>query len=298
MFLIFLMQALFALTFPLAKLGLAYTGPLILIGVRMSIAGLLFLIYEALRARTLSISRQDLFLFAKTSLFYIYLSFVPEVWALGYMSSLKNNMLWSSLPFISALLSYFLVAERLSKKQWLGLCVGLAGMVPILAVPDQLIACSELLCISWPELIMFVAVTSTAYAWFLVKELMDRGYSLVIINGYTMLFGGLLAFATRFMMFGTAELYSNGTMMLFYATVLALLGNIIAYMIYGHLTRAYSLTFLSLSGFLCPLFGILFGWLFFSEQLYLQYIVGLALIGTGLWLFYSQSIYSKESHGV
>lgn len=289
---IVLMQALFALTFPIAKIALQYMSPLLLTGLRMVLAGIILLSYTRYSNRSIAITRGDWWLFAKTTLFYVYLSFVPELWALEYMSSLKNNLLWSSFPFVSALLSFILLHERLTRKQWAGMVIGLAGMLPIMAVSNPAeITCGELFHISWPELMMMVAVTSTAYAWFLIKELLDKGYHLTHINGVCMLFGGLLCLATRPLLFDSTTPSLHHFMLgTGYALLLVIISNIIGYSLYGHLTQQYSLTFLSLSGFLCPLFGMAFGKLFFNEQIPLIYGGALACIGLGLLLFYQDEL--------
>jgi len=304
MYRIILMQALFALTFPLGKLGLQYMSPLVLTGIRMLIAGAIMLLYSWYKKRPMAIPRADWWLFAKTSVFYVYLAFVPELWALEHMSSLKNNMLWSSFPFVSALLSYFLLAERLTAKQWFGMVVGLAGMVPIILVNNtqefaaQGFACGEFLYVSWPEVMMAVAVTSTAYAWFLIKDLMHKGYSLTLINGVCMFIGGALSLLTRLLLFDTVTpWYTDFGAALFYALCLVVVSNIIGYSLYGYLTHHYSLTFLSLSGFLCPLFGMLFAKLFFNEQIPALYLGATLCIGLGLFLFYKDELGTKVNPG-
>jgi drug/metabolite transporter (DMT)-like permease len=320
MILVLLVQALFALTFPIGKLGLQYTGALFLTAVRMVMAGVLLFTYVFWQNKKVPrIPRADWPLFLKTSLFYIYLSFVPEFWALERMSSFKNNMMWSFTPFVSALLSYYLLNERLTKRKWAGLVIGMLGMIPILAVADistptqnspislinspislinspiSLILSgvegwSEAVCsityIGFPELAMCVAVFSTAYAWFLIKQLLDKGYSLIFINSITMLMGGVLSLLTRLAGGSIEPLYTNWWAVVGYALALVIISNVIAYSLYGYLLQSYSITFLSFTGFLCPIFGAIFGKLFFNEHLHVYYVIAFAFIMTGLILFY------------
>jgi drug/metabolite transporter (DMT)-like permease len=287
--LILLMNALFAATFPLGKMALQYAGPIFLTATRMLLAGSLLLVYSYFREnKKIKVHKGDWLLFAKTSFFYIFLAFVPEFWALNYLTSIKTNLLWSAQPFLAAILGYFIYSEKLNYKKLLALLVGFVGMLPIIFHADSgEQGMTQLFSISAPELALFVAVFSTIYAWFLIKQLLDKSYSLSLINGITMSLGGLLCLATSFgeQLFYHQELYNNFGAVMGYSLLLVLISNVLAYGIYGYLLGRYSITFLSFSGFTCPLFGFLFSYLM-GETIPFAYIYGCALIIVGLYLFY------------
>ncbi len=296
-FLVLVMQALFALTFPIGKRGLEYADPLFLTGLRMVIAGLVMLAYfwwdrrrEKTQVLLPPLTLEAIFLFCKTSFFYVYLAFVPEFWALQSMSSFKSNLLWLGFPLVSAVLSFYLLGERLSVLQRVGLLVACVGMIPVLLVSEQAGAARDMICFSWPEFMMMVAVVSTAYAWFLIKRLLERGYPLVLINGITMLIGGLLCFGTEIIAPMRVPAYSSLLDALVYAIALVVIANIIAYQLYGYLLQTYSITFLSLSGFLCPVFGALISVCFLQEPLYVEYLISFILIVIGMALFYRDEL--------
>jgi drug/metabolite transporter (DMT)-like permease len=283
------MNALFAATFPLGKFALQYTGPVFLTAIRMLMAGLILLIYSFYNEnKTLKIPLRDYLLFAKTSLFYVVLAFVPEFWALKYLSSIKTNLLWSVQPLLAALLGFILFSEKLSYKKIIALAIGFAGMLPIIFTCDiGAIGFSDICTVSYPEISLFIAVFSTIYGWFLIKELLAKHYSLSLINGITMTFGGficlLLSFAEHFLY--QQELYSNFGAVVGYSLLLVLASNIVGYGLYGYFLSHYSITFLSFSGFTCPLFGFLFSYML-DEPIYNSYIFGCALIMLGLVIFY------------
>ena len=293
MILILLMNALFAATFPLGKDALAYASPTFLTGLRMACAGALLLLFLYLSApKKFTVPhRADRTLFIVTSLFYTVLSFIPEFWALQYLSSLKTNLLWSAQPFIAALLGYFLLRERLSSRKLFALALGITGLIPIMLVPDQLATMwGEFGFVTLPELALIVAVVSTVFSWFLIKRLMDRGYSLTEINGYTMLFGGLVCLMISGInqsLFHTVECTQFFPALL-YALILVGISNIGAYMLYGHLMKTHSVTLLSFSGFTCPVFGMLISYFITGEPIYTGYIIGFCVILTGLYIFYQE----------
>ena len=298
MLLIIIMNLLFASTFRIGKAGLQYTDAYILTGSRMIIAGALFLCLHYLHNRKKGslISSVDGWLFAKAALFYVILSFVPEFWALTYISPLKANILWSGLPFASALLSYFLLKERLTPYKIIGLCIGFAALIPVLCIPDQSASTIHHTVHKFlPEIMMFIAVISTAYAWLLIKQLLDKGYSLITINGITMTVGGIATIALRYVMMGTAQpLVTNYWYAAQAIIALTIVSNIIGYMIYGHLLKTYSLTLLSFSGFLCPIFGAFIERCVFNQAIDYRYIIAFIGIFIGLYIFYRSELTHKK----
>lgn len=253
----------------------------------MITAGCLLLGYQiVIRRQRFYIPRADWLLFAKVSLFHIYIAFILEFWALQYLSALKTTLIYSSTPFIAALLSYFLLSERLSKQKIVGIIIGLAGLIPVIMASVGGTEMREFASISFPELVLLISVTSAAYAWFIVKALMDRGYSLPMINGTAMLGGGLMSMLTAFIFEGFSHPVNNWPQFLFWIGMLILVANIMVYNLYGWLLKRYSITFVTFSGFLCPSFGTLYEWLFMGGTITWHYILSLALVTVGLYVFY------------
>lgn len=292
--LVILMNILFAATFPLGKLGLDYSGPLLLSALRMVLAGsVLLLYYYRSVERRHTIAPQDWYLFVKVLMFYNLFAYVLEFWALQYMSSLKTNMLWSLLPFVSAFLGFSLLNERLTVWKWIGLAIGTTGMVPMMLLPDeQVTVFGELFSISLPEFAMLVEVVSYAYGGYLMKRLVDRGYPFVLVNGITLFSAGVILFVVRCLMIPVQPvLTTHWTMTLLYASGLALVSDIAGYGIYGLLMkRRYTITFLSFSGLLCPIFGAIFSMLIFHEVISWYYGVAFVLILLGLSVFYRDEL--------
>ncbi|HSW71260.1 MAG TPA: DMT family transporter, partial [Gammaproteobacteria bacterium] len=131
MFLIILLYALFASLFPLSKMGAGYAEPFFFIGTRMTVAGILLLCYHWYRHRQFSIQRQHLLLFILLAVVNIFLTNAAEIWAISFSESSKMCLIYSLSPFLSALVAYVVLREVLTKWQWLGLCIGFLGLIPI-----------------------------------------------------------------------------------------------------------------------------------------------------------------------
>jgi len=288
MILVVILYALLAATFLLAKKAIMYANPCFLIGFRMICAGLVLVGYQAfVRKGGISIPRADWWLFFKASLFHIYFAFTLEFWALQYVTALKTTLIYSLTPFVAALLAFFLLHERLSLRKMVGIIVGMSSLIPVVAMkvvgPE---AAFEWARISLPEIALLGSVFSATYAWFIVKQLIAKDYSLSMINGVAMFVGGVLSMTTASIVEGFAHPVSNWPYFFGWVAALIVVANIIVYNLYGLLLKRYSITFLTFAGFLCPSFGTLYEWLFLSGVVTWQHAASLVLIIIGLYIFY------------
>lgn len=296
MFLVILLYAILASTFTIAKMALTYAKPFFLIGFRMTVAGSLMLLFLYLfKRKQFFVHKQDWWLFFKTAIFHIYIAFVFEFWALQYLSSAKTNLIYSSTPFIAAILSYFLLSEKLSLKKFIGMLIGLCSLIPILITGNGDSFMGEFMDVSYPEFILLIAVVSAAYAWFLVKKLLAKDYSLLMINGISMLIGGVLALLTSFTIEGVKQpLIFDFWPFLLWVGLLILVANVITYNLYGWLLKYNSITFVTSAGFLCPIFGAFFGWFFLGESITWHYFLSLVFVIIGLNIFYREETKGKK----
>lgn len=296
MFLIVLLYAILASTFIFAKLTLEYARPIFLIGFRMIIASLLLLGYQHFfNHERLRIKREDRGLFFGAAVFHIYLAFVLEFWALQYTSALKTTMIYSSTPFIAAILSYLILKERLSTAKIIGIIIGIGGLVPVFMQRVGHGAASELLSFTSADGVLFLAVLSATYAWFIVGKLMKKGYHFGFINGVAMLLGGIMSMLTAIPLEGHLQLVDNWPKFLGWLALLIISANIIVYNMYAWLLKRYSITFISFAGFLCPIFATIYDWLFMSGELQWHTLVSLVLITIGLYVFYRDELKSMRT---
>lgn len=317
MILVILLYLLFASTFTLGKAALAYVSPFLFIGVRMIFGGSLLLVYHWYGTRQkFSIQRSDWSLFARIIIFHIFCAYTLEFWALQYVTSAKACLLYNLSPFITALFSYFLFAEKLSPRQLCGLIIGFLGFVPILlsqGLPELL--SWHLGFVSIYELALICSVISSAYGWIIMKDLIHKGYSFIMVNGIGMTGGGILAlllslYKEGMPMMKQVPVFSQTLVMRYgnfgesiimlavYSLALITIANIICYNLYGYLLSRYSPTFLSFAGFMTPLFAALLGWLFLGEQVTWHFFATISLVVFGLYLFHEKKPLEFEEKGL
>lgn len=287
--------ALLASTFVIAKMALAFAHPFFLIGVRMSVAGLCLVGFSALRyGRKIRIAREDRWTFLKIAFFHIYLAFTCEFWALQSLSSSKTNLIYTATPFVAALLSYFLLHERLSRKKIMGLALGLMGLIPVTLMGSGLHHFHGWVSELFPEAVLFVSVVSASYAWFDIKKMMHKGYSLVWINGFSMLLGGLATLTTTWITCGASAFeVSHPWEFIQFVGLMVVVSNFIFYNAYGWLMKRHSITFLTFAGFLSPVFGAIYGKLLLQESIHWNYAASLIIITLALYLFYREEMQTK-----
>ncbi len=296
MILVIFMYALFASTFTLGKAALSYVSPFLFIGMRMILGGsLLLAYYRWVKKQKIVIDKSDYRLFLCIVLFHIFLAYTLEFWALECVTSAKACLLYNLSPFITAIFSYLLFSERLSSRQICGLIIGFLGFIPILVAQTPLEKIGlHVSFLSIYEIALIASVTSSAYGWMMVKHLMSRKYSLLLINGISMTGGGILALLLSLSTEGFTGLKvtSGEELMMLggYCFALVIIANIIGYNLYGYLLTRYSATFLSFAGFITPLFAALLGWMFLGEQVTWHFFATISMVVLGLYLFHEKRL--------
>ena len=287
MLLIILEYAILAATFTIAKKALSFSPPFFLIMSRFLVAGFFLGLFSLLRT-TIFWKKvwHDRWLFAGVGLFHAYLAFIPEFWALQYVTSAKTSIIYAMTPFVAALLSYFFYDERLKFRQWLGMCIGILGLMPLIVLQAEPTTLAQIFSLSAPEAVLFGAMMSACYAWFIITKLMRNGHSIIFINGVAMGLGGLLSIPTvLFAEPNALEMVSSWYDFSVWLGLLVIISHFVSYNLYSWLLQRYSITFMTFCGFMCPLFSTLFGAWFLGEVITWHYWVSLIGITTGLALF-------------
>ena len=290
MLLIIILHALWAGSVTASKILLNYTQPIFLTGIRMFIAGAILLLYQYFYDREqFTFKRKDWHLYAQLIFFGIYLSYIMRSWALENMSASKSMFLYNCAPFMSALYSYVLLNEKLTKKQWFGLCVGALGLVPILMTTSAAEkAGGEVFFISLAEIITFLSVAAYSYSWIVMRTLIrEKEYSPIMVNGISMFLGGLLALVTAFFVegpFPVTDFWPFAGLL----TGIILVSNILCHNLYGHLLRKYSATFMALASFLGPPFAAVYGWALKNEVITWHFYASSVIVFFALYLFYTE----------
>jgi len=248
---------------------------------------LLLLYYSFYRKRHCNIPRQQYWIYTQIVVVGFYFNYIARYWSINYLSSAKAGFLFTLYPIISSILSYIFFGEKTSKKQWIGFIFGICAIAPILIPchsPEQL--CKTMHFFSLPDLVILLSIVADCYKWILIRKLvLDRTCSPFMVNGICMTAGGILALSTSYALEGIAPV-SSVIPFTGYMCIYILISNIISYNFYSFLLRSYTATFLSLAGFMAPLFSAIYGWLFLKEPISSYTYLSAIILAIGLYIFY------------
>ena len=293
---VILMYATWSSMFSLGKMALEHSPPLFLTASRMLLAGVLLLGFMALKNRfAFKLTLKQFFSISLLALFSIYLANACEFWSLQHLTAAKTCFIYSLSPFFAALFSYLHFGEKMNGRKWLGMLIGFAGFIPVLAMQK---GSTELLTslsfLSWPELVMMIGALCSVYGWVLLRLIVkDTNVSPMMANGASMLIGGLFALChsylfenwTPFPVAGPTWVpFVQGTL------VMTLISNILCYNLYGLMLRRFTATFLSFMGLLSPIFASLNSWFFLGEAPSPTIFISTGVVCLGLWLIYSAEL--------
>lgn len=256
--------------------------------------GLLCILGLSFRKKVFAgVSRKSLPSILALSFTGFYLANALEFYALPFLSSSKASFIFGLSPFITALMSYLQLKERLSVRKCLGIVIGMIGYVLYLIYSrhsNPLLPETKKLFI--PEFLLIGATLIACYGWTLMRKIEKvHNISPLGLNAIAMIISGIMSLIHS----GFSESWNPipvTNLMVFFKMLLALLvfSNIICYNLYGYLLRIFSSTFLSCCGLIMPLFAGFFGWVFLKEKMEPSLLLAIASMAVGCRLVYSEEL--------
>ncbi len=297
---IVLMHMFNASTFSFNKLLLNVLPPFFLAGIS-ALGGSILLLSSLYYKGTLGsvLNRRMLFVIVPLALCITYAAGMLKFYALSCLSSFHVAFFSALDPFLTALLCYTLRGQRLTSLQIIGIILASVGSLPLfLNSASQYTA--EGLHTGFPLLPLLAAlgyIIINRYGWIRMTEVAASGnYSVSQIVSLMTFIGALFSLGTS----AVTELYCTSFSCLFSFSLLGMLGyvmvisTLVCSQAYTSLLKDYSVTFLSLTEFLTPLFVALYGWLFLHERVTWHFFVSALLVIVGLFIFSVPTLFHKR----
>lgn len=286
---ILFLRLVLASTYTIGKAILNVAKPIFFIGLAMTLAGTALLIWCYIRSIPFSIRKADRKVVLQLALYQVYLPYTIDFYIAQYVASSKWALIHAATPFVTALLSWFILRESLTTRKCLGLSIGLLGICTIFMQQNSDRMIDESLGYL-PDLILIFSMTVYSYSWILMQNIVPY-YSSFSINGILMLVGGVCSLISAILFESTiwvcpVYLPDIFTFLLLAKVVVVVIG----FPLYAYLLRYYSVTFLAFSSFLEPLFVAVLGWTFFGENISLYFISSFMLLIAGLYIFYKEEL--------
>lgn len=262
------------------KLGLNDLPALTFAGIRFVVA--LTILFAIVKARRLSLprSRADWMLLAATGILSFSLNYGLVFWGEQYISSGLAALLQATIPAFGLVIAHFyLPKEQMTPAKIFGVLMGVAGVGVIfsnqlsVAGPKALAGCAALV----------IGSACAAYANVLVKA---RGAKLdpAILAGGQMFFGLIPLLLIGIPLEGNPFRF-HWTRMAFVALFyLAIVGSVIAFLLYYWLVQHMDVTKTMLVALVTPVIAVVLGVIVLHEELNWRTFAGGAMIISGIGL--------------
>ena len=273
------------------KLGLADLPPLTFAGIRFVIALAILFIWIRIRRLPLPKARADWILLAVTGILSFGLNYGLVFWAEQYISSGLAALLQATLPAFGLVFAHFhLPGERLSWTKISGVVLGVCGVAVVfsnqLAVEGRLALAG---CIA-----MILSAMFAAYSNVLVKAY-GKKLEPAILAGGQMFFGLLLLLAVGIPLEGNPLNYRWTPIALISLFYLALVGTVIAFVLYYWLVLNMDVTKSMLISLVTPVVAVLLGMIVLDEKIGWRTLIGGTMIMVGIAFIVVRRVKNKKA---
>ncbi len=261
----------------LMKQALDYMQPITFVALRIAIGGLVMLPFilrnkDFRPASFLNRNYIVLGLLQTTAMFGLI------IYGMKFVTAGKTAVVLYTMPVWTSFMLHFLLKERLSRRQWVGVFFGFLGIIFILGW-DTLV--HQNVYIVFGEFLILMAALAWAYANIWIKtRLKDENPAL--LNGYQQLIGVffliMLAISTEGLFEVKWTYYSVYTIL--FTGIVASAFNFSAWF---YLINKIDINITTYSSLLVPVFGLLFDWYILGTKIDLGLIAGGFLIIFGIF---------------
>ncbi len=257
-------------SFTVGKIGLNYVSPLLLVGLRFSIAGLLMAVLVRKRIRPDKLADWG-------RIFIIGLMQTAGVMGCIFLSlrtitAGESSILTFTNPLMVVIMGTIFLGIRYRLLQWLGAFIGFIGVFITLGFHLQLTV---------GTLFGLGAAVFWSIGTILIKQWGSR-FNVWVLTAYQMLFGGIILL----LMGITLETPKLTITPISISVILwlAIMASIVQFAIWFYLINQGDPGKTSAFLFLAPFFGVLTGWVLLNEVVEWHVYAGGALIFTGIFL--------------
>lgn len=261
--------ALMGSSFSIGKLGLKDVSPLLLVGIRFTLAGLIMVVMIK-RPRPQGVGqwlRVALIGFFQTTgvMGAIFIS-------LRTITASESSILTFSNPLIVVILATGFLGARYQARQWLGVVLGFVGILVTLGLHLDL---------RFGTVLGILGAVSWAVATILIKQ-WGPAFNTWTLTAYQMLFGGVALLILGMVVERPVFILTG--MSVGIVLWLIIMASIVQFALWFWVLAQGEPGQTSSYLFLAPFFGVLSGWLILGERLTSGVLIGGLLIGIGIVL--------------
>ncbi|RLE23054.1 MAG: EamA/RhaT family transporter [Acidobacteria bacterium] len=267
------------MSFVWTKIVFTAYGPVTTITLRLIIATAILSLFIVATGKREKIQRSDLKYFILLSFLEPFCYFIGESFGLKVVSATLASVIIATIPVVTPVFAWFVLKERLSIINVLGLFLSFFGVVVIVVAPKfQLIASpAELL------LLGFAVLSAVGYG-LLVRKIANRYSSMTIVNLQN--FIGILFFLPVFFLTEFHDFISArpGVDVIQALLALAILCSAVAFVLMTIAIREIGISRFNVFTNIIPVCTALFAWMLLGEPLHARKMIGITIVIAGLFL--------------
>src|SRR5678815_2538919 len=260
------------------KLGLEDLPPFTFAGIRFVIACAIVLSIIRIRGLELPRARADWILLAVTGILSFGFNYGLVFWGEQYITSGLAALLQATLPAFGLVFAHFhLPGERLSWSKSGGVVLGVCGVAVVFSKQLAISGRQALAgCIA-----LILSAAFAAYSNVLVKK-HGKNLNPAILTGGQMFFGLLLLMAAGISLEGNPFRFHWTPMAVIALLYLAVVGSVIAFMLYYWLVLNMDVTKSMLIALVTPVVAVILGMIVLNEEFGWRTLAGGAMIILGI----------------
>lgn len=270
--LVILTTFLMGSSFAIGKIGLSYTTPLLLVGIRFSLAGVIM----AIAVRLLRIPHPKAFFQ------WIKIAVIGSFQTAGVMSCIflslrtisagQSSILTFMNPLLVVIFGTIFMKLSYSLRQWTGVILGFIGVFITLGAK---------LSFEIGSILAYLSAVSWAIGTLLIKK-WGNEFNTWVLTAYQMLFGGIILLMGSLILENPYFRITGTSISI--VLWLAIMASIVQFAGWFYLLQKGDPGKTSAFLFLAPFFGVLSGWLILDETINWYVTIGGLCIFTGIFL--------------
>jgi len=280
------------MSFVWTKIVLEVYAPITTIFLRLIISSTVLYIVLKLSRKLEKVKKEHYALFLISALFEPLLYFLGENFGLREVSSTVASVIIATIPVITPIFAYFLLKEKLSVFNLLGIIISFLGIMIMIfdrnfnftASPNGI-------------MLLFLAVFSTIGYAVTIKKLAAIYTSPTIITFQNII--GIFYFLPLFLIFDSKEFLSITPSFKVIASLvqLAIFASSLAFICYIHVVSKIGVSRANIFTNLIPIFTAIFSYFLLDEMFDLAKIIGIAVVIAGVFLSQIDKFIVKVSNG-
>lgn len=278
--LLILLAALWGPSFLFIKVAVSEIPPLTLVLGRVSIAAVLLTLFLWAQGKTLPHSRTVWRHLAVMGFVHNTIPFVLFGWGEQYIDSAMASILNGTTPLFTIILAhYFIADDRLTPAKLMGVLIGFAGLL-LLITPSLT---DGVQVTTWG--LLAVALAAALYGVAIVYSRNHlRGLPPLVAPAGQMIMATIYLLPLSLLVDRPFSLPPLSLPVLGSMLALGVLGTAVAFVVYYRLLETAPASYVSMTTYLIPVFGVILGMLVLKEQLTWHSYAGFALILLGVMI--------------